>query len=111
MSGRFTRPVLPGDSLTVSIWVTDAGSADNGGRKGRALFRTANQDGTGVIDRGVTHFRPARQSEVTLGPEVFNPAPPAEPFVVRWPTKAQQVEDRPPASARAGARGREREAQ
>ena len=59
MSGRFTRPVLPGDSLTVSIWVTDAGSADNGGRNGRALFQTATEDGTVVIDRGVTHFRPA----------------------------------------------------
>jgi acyl dehydratase len=59
MSGRFTRPVLPGDSLTVSIWVTDAGSADNSGRNGRALFQTATEDGTVVIDRGVTQFRPS----------------------------------------------------
>ncbi len=59
MSGRFTRPVLPGDSLTISIWVTDAGGAGNGQEHGRALFQTSTRDGTVVIDRGVTHFRPA----------------------------------------------------
>ncbi|MBT2228476.1 MaoC/PaaZ C-terminal domain-containing protein [Nonomuraea sp. NEAU-A123] len=42
MSGRFTSPVFPGESLTVSIWVD--GSA--------VLFRTAKDDGTVVIDRG-----------------------------------------------------------
>jgi acyl dehydratase len=56
MSGRFTRPVLPGDALTVSMWITD-GAADNG--VGRALFQTATQDGTVVIDRGTMQFRPA----------------------------------------------------
>jgi acyl dehydratase len=56
MSGRFTRPVLPGDALTVSMWVTES-AADNGA--GRALFQTATQDGTVVIDRGVMHFRSA----------------------------------------------------
>jgi acyl dehydratase len=56
MSGRFTRPVLPGDALTVSMWITQS-AADNG--SGRALFQTATQDGTVVIDRGVMHFRPA----------------------------------------------------
>ena len=46
MTGRFSRPVMPGDTLTVSMWV-------NGGT---ALFRTANQDGTVVIDQGVCTF-------------------------------------------------------
>ena len=60
MSGRFTRPVLPGDSLTVSMWVTEAdGGANGDGTEGRALFQTATQDGTVVIDRGVMRFRPA----------------------------------------------------
>jgi acyl dehydratase len=59
MSGRFTRPVLPGDSLTISIWVTDAGGGENGQGHGRALFQTSARDGTVVIDRGVTRFRPA----------------------------------------------------
>jgi acyl dehydratase len=56
MSGRFTRPVLPGDALTVSMWIAES-AAGNG--TGRALFQTATQDGTIVIDRGVMHFRPA----------------------------------------------------
>ncbi|MFB4282434.1 MULTISPECIES: MaoC/PaaZ C-terminal domain-containing protein [unclassified Nonomuraea] len=42
MSGRFSSPVLPGESLTVSIWVDGAD----------VLFRTAKDDGTVVIDRG-----------------------------------------------------------
>jgi acyl dehydratase len=50
MSGRFSRPVLPGDTLTVSIWV-----ADDGGDT--ALFQTATQDGTVVIDHGRMRFR------------------------------------------------------
>jgi len=57
MSGRFTHPVLPGDTLTVSIWVQDGGPDGSGG--GTALFQTATQDGTVVIDRGVMVFRPA----------------------------------------------------
>lgn len=52
MSGRFTHPVLPGESLTVSIWLPDAAA-------GTALFQTATQDGTVVIDRGQMRFRPA----------------------------------------------------
>jgi acyl dehydratase len=56
MSGRFTRPVLPGDALTVSMWITES-AAGNG--TGRALFQTATQDGTVVIDRGVMRFRRA----------------------------------------------------
>jgi acyl dehydratase len=48
MSGRFSRPVLPGESLVVSIW----GSED-----GTALFQTAKEDGTVVIDRGIVAYR------------------------------------------------------
>jgi acyl dehydratase len=47
MYGRFTRPVLPGRSLTVSIWTDGAGPA---------RFQTTTDDGTVVIDRGVTAF-------------------------------------------------------
>ncbi len=64
MSGRFTRPVLPGDSLTISIWVADAATehGDGPGRDrrvtdGTAQFQTATQDGTVVIDRGLMRFR------------------------------------------------------
>ncbi|QFY11845.1 enoyl-CoA hydratase [Nonomuraea phyllanthi] len=42
MSGRFTSPVFPGESLTVSVWVDGA----------QVLFRTAKDDGTVVLDRG-----------------------------------------------------------
>jgi len=49
MSGRFTRPVLPGETLVVSIWREDGG----------ALFQTAKQDGTVVIDRGRVRVRDA----------------------------------------------------
>ena len=42
MNGRFSKPVVPGDELTVSIWA-------NGGE---ALFRTTNQRGEVVIDQG-----------------------------------------------------------
>jgi len=52
MSGRFTSPVFPGESLTVSIWVD--GSA--------VLFRTAKDDGTVVIDRGRAVIGPPRDS-------------------------------------------------
>ena len=46
MNGRFSRPVMPGDELTVSMWVDG----------NRALFRTTNQDGVVVIDQGVCTF-------------------------------------------------------
>jgi len=46
MRARFTRPVLPGDTLVVSIW------ADAGG----ALFQTAKEDGTVVVDHGRFSF-------------------------------------------------------
>ncbi|GAA3103932.1 MaoC family dehydratase [Nonomuraea salmonea] len=42
MSGRFSSPVFPGESLTVSIWADGT----------NVLFRTAKDDGTVVIDRG-----------------------------------------------------------
>jgi acyl dehydratase len=45
MSGRFSRPVIPGDTLTVRMWRLDDGAT--------ALFRTENQNGDTVIDRGV----------------------------------------------------------
>ena len=48
MSGRFSRPVLPGESLVVSIWVSEGGTAQ---------FQTAKEDGTVVIDRGSLRFR------------------------------------------------------
>ena len=46
MSGRFSRPVIPGDELTVSMWVDGD----------RAIFRTQNQDGETVLDQGVCTF-------------------------------------------------------
>jgi acyl dehydratase len=48
MSGRFSRPVLPGDSLVVSIWTRGDGTAQ---------FQTAKEDGTVVIDRGTLRYR------------------------------------------------------
>ena len=46
MNSRFSKPVYPGDSLTISIWV-DGNSA---------RFRTANQHGEVVIDQGLFVF-------------------------------------------------------
>jgi acyl dehydratase len=54
MSGRFSRPVLPGEPLTVSIWLAGA-SAD--GNSATALFQTTREDGTVVIDRGRAEVR------------------------------------------------------
>ena len=51
MYGRFSRPVLPGEPLTVSIWLTGDDAGDT------AFFQTAKADGTVVIDRG--RFRAA----------------------------------------------------
>jgi len=47
MNVRFTRPVMPGDALTVRMW--EEGS-------GEALFQTVTQDGTTVIDGGRCTF-------------------------------------------------------
>jgi hypothetical protein len=41
---------VPGETLVVSIWLDDGG----------ALFQTARQDGTVVIDRGRMRVRSAR---------------------------------------------------
>jgi acyl dehydratase len=49
MSGRFSRPVLPGEPLTVSVWLTDGSET--------ALFQTTKPDGTVVIDRGRLQVR------------------------------------------------------
>lgn len=48
MSGRFTAPVTPGDSLVVSTWR---------GAGGAASFQAAKEDGTVVIDRGRLRYR------------------------------------------------------
>ncbi|MGV0834269.1 MaoC/PaaZ C-terminal domain-containing protein [Mycolicibacterium thermoresistibile] len=53
ISARFTAPVFPGDTLTTSIWRTEAG---------QALFRTeaANPDGSDarlVLEDGVAEYR------------------------------------------------------
>lgn len=47
MNARFSRPVMPGDALTISMWVDGK----------TALFRTTNQDGDVVIDQGKFTFR------------------------------------------------------
>jgi acyl dehydratase len=46
MEGRFSSPVLPGDQLTVSMWVEGS----------TAAFQTANQEGKTVLDRGSFGF-------------------------------------------------------
>ena len=46
MNARFSKPVYPGDKLTVSMWVEG----------NNALFKTTNQDGDVVIDQGQCAF-------------------------------------------------------
>jgi acyl dehydratase len=46
MEGRFSKPVMPGDDLVVSMWVDGD----------KCLFQTRNQDGAVVIDQGVMGF-------------------------------------------------------
>ena len=46
MDGRFSKPVMPGDELTISMWVD--------GKK--ALFQTKNQNGDVVLDQGECSF-------------------------------------------------------
>ena len=48
MDNRFSKPVLPGDTLTVRMWVTEPG---------RAQYQTVNQNGVVVIDGGVFTFK------------------------------------------------------
>lgn len=47
ISGSFRKPVFPGDQLTVETWEAD----------GYVLFRTVNQDGKVVVDRGRLELR------------------------------------------------------
>ena len=47
MAARFSKPVMPGEELTVSMWVTGDESA---------MFRTATPAGV-VIDAGRLEFR------------------------------------------------------
>lgn len=47
MDARFSKPVFPGDELTVRMWVEDPG---------RAVFQTVTQEGTVVIDNGAFRF-------------------------------------------------------
>lgn len=46
MKSRFSKPVIPGDELTVSMWIDG----------NTALFITTNQNGEKVIDQGVFTF-------------------------------------------------------
>ena len=46
MNSRFSKPVLPGDTLTIKMWVDG----------NEALFKTENQNGETVIDQGVFKF-------------------------------------------------------
>ena len=46
MNARFSKPVYPGDTLTISMWVDG----------NEALFRTTNQNDEVVIDQGVFRF-------------------------------------------------------
>jgi acyl dehydratase len=48
MDARFSTPVMPGDALTVKMWVD--GNV--------ALFRTERQDGDVVVDQGRLEFTP-----------------------------------------------------
>jgi acyl dehydratase len=48
MDGRFSRPVYPGDALTVKMWMTDT--------DGEAIYRTETQRGEVVIDSGLCRF-------------------------------------------------------
>jgi acyl dehydratase len=47
VEARFAAPVLPGDALTVNMWVTG---------DGEAVFSTSRQDGTVVIDQGLLRY-------------------------------------------------------
>lgn len=46
MDARFSKPVMPGEDLVVSMWVDG----------GECLFQTHNGDGDVVMDQGVLHF-------------------------------------------------------
>jgi acyl dehydratase len=46
MDARFSKPVMPGDTLTISMWVDG----------NEAIFQTATQNGEVVIDNGLCTF-------------------------------------------------------
>jgi acyl dehydratase len=46
MDGRFSKPVMPGDTLTISMWVDG----------NECKFQTRNQDGDVVLDQGTLTF-------------------------------------------------------
>ena len=46
MDGRFSKPVIPGDTLTISMWVDG----------NNCTFQTKNQNGDVVIDQGKMTF-------------------------------------------------------
>ncbi len=48
MEGRFSKPVFPGEALTISMWIDG----------GEAIFRTTNPDGDVVFDQGRCTFQP-----------------------------------------------------
>src|SRR5689334_9651277 len=47
MDARFSKPVFPGDTLTVKMWNQGAG---------KAIFQTVTQEGTVVIDGGIFEY-------------------------------------------------------
>jgi acyl dehydratase len=47
MYGRFSSPVMPGESLTVDVWRTG---------DGEAVYQTKGQDGRVVIDQGTAQY-------------------------------------------------------
>lgn len=51
MDGRFSSPVLPGESLTVKMWEIDA----DGDRR-QAVFQTCGDDGRVVLDSGLLQY-------------------------------------------------------
>jgi acyl dehydratase len=51
MEGRFSKPVFPGDTLTVRMWLEGDGGDS-------ALFQTVTQNGDVVIDQGRCTFEP-----------------------------------------------------
>src|SRR5260370_11518054 len=65
MAGRFPKPVLPGDALTVRMWVDGD----------QALFVTETQNGDAVIDQGLCSFVPWRASASSAP----GPGPPPAP--------------------------------
>jgi acyl dehydratase len=48
MDARFSKPVMPGDALTVKMWVDGTS----------AVFQTVRQDGDVVVDQGRCEFTP-----------------------------------------------------